>query len=153
VDRHRRMALAALVSLTAGIDPAKPPQELTENLREADLQVTRLPPSAFPELPKNIRRELEQQGWTIPQVWSDKKPQNVIKREFTRKGQTNWAVLCSLNRVSTILTFRNASEQVRTHRAGVVTRSLSTCGTRSRSGIAAQLGLPIQNLFLAFFGS
>ena len=59
VDRYRRMALAALVSLTAGIDPAKPSQELTGKLREADLQVTRLLPSAFPELPKSIRRELE----------------------------------------------------------------------------------------------
>jgi len=97
--------------LTAGIDPAKPPQELTGKLREADLQVTRLPPSAFPELPKNMRRELERRGCTIPQAWADKKPQNVIKGEFTRKGQTDWAVLCSLNRVSTILIFRNASEQ------------------------------------------
>ena len=44
-------------------------------------------------------------------MWADKKPQNVIKGEFTRKGQTAWAVLCSLNRVSTILIFRNASEQ------------------------------------------
>ena len=111
MDRYRRMALAALVSLTAGIDPAKPSQELTGKLREADLQVTRLPPSAFPELPKSIRRELERRGCTIPQVWADKKPQNVIKGEFTRKGQTDWAVLCSLNRVSTILIFRNASEQ------------------------------------------
>ena len=111
VDRYRRMALAALVSLTAGIDPAKPSQELTGKLREADLQVTRLPPSAFPELPKSIRRELERRGCTIPQVWAEKKPQNVIKGEFTCKGQTDWAVLCSLNRVSTILIFRNASEQ------------------------------------------
>ncbi len=105
------MALAALVSLTAGIDPAKPSQELTGKLREADLQVTRLPPSAFPELPRSIRRELERRGCTIPHVWADEKPQNVIKGEFTRKGQTDWAVLCSLNRVSTILIFRNASEQ------------------------------------------
>ena len=73
--------------LDRGIDPAKPSQELTGKLREADLQVTRLPPSAFPELPKSIRRELERRGCTIPQVWADKKPQNVIKGEFTRKGQ------------------------------------------------------------------
>src|SRR6266850_1103498 len=78
---------------------------------EADLQVTRLPPSAFPELPANIRRELERRGCTIPQVRADKKPQNVIKGVFTRKGQTDWAVLCSVNQVSTILVFRNASER------------------------------------------
>jgi hypothetical protein len=44
-------------------------------------------------------------------VRADKKPQNVIKGEFTRKGQIDWAALCSLNRVSTILVFRNASER------------------------------------------
>jgi hypothetical protein len=45
----------------------------------------------------------------VPQVSADKKPQNVIKGEFTRKGQTDWAVLCSVNQISTILVFRNAS--------------------------------------------
>jgi hypothetical protein len=79
--------------------------------READLQVTRLGPSAFPELPMNIRRELERQGCTIPQVWEDRKPHNVIKGEFIRRGQIDWAVLCSLNRISSVLIFRNASEQ------------------------------------------
>ena len=76
-----------------------------------DFQITRLAPSAFPELPVNIRRELERRRCTIPQVRADKKPQNVIKGEFTRKGQIDWAALCSVNRVSTILVFRNASER------------------------------------------
>jgi hypothetical protein len=47
----------------------------------------------------------------LPQVRADKKPQNVIKGVFTRNGQTDWAVLCSVNQVSTILVFRNASER------------------------------------------
>jgi hypothetical protein len=47
----------------------------------------------------------------IPQAWAEKKPHNVIKGEFTRKGQTDWAVLCSLNGFSSILVFHNASEQ------------------------------------------
>ena len=76
-----------------------------------DFQITRLAPSAFPELPVNIRRELKRRRCTIPQVRADKKPQNVIKGEFTRKGQTDWAVLCSVNQVSAILVFRNASER------------------------------------------
>lgn len=78
---------------------------------ETDFQVTRLTPSAFPELPAKIRRELERRGCTIPQVRTVNKPQNVIKGEFTRKGQTDWAVLCSVNQVSTILVFREASER------------------------------------------
>ena len=105
------LSLTMLVSLPSAIAPSQPSQELTGKFREADLQVTRLGPSAFPELPRNIRRELERRGCTIPQIWEERKPHNVIKGEFTHKGQIDWAVLCSLNRVSSILIFRNASEQ------------------------------------------
>jgi len=80
-------------------------------LETVNVHVTRLAPSAFPELPTNVRRELESRGYTIPQVWADKKPHDVIKGEFIHKGEADWAVLCSLNRVSTILVFRNGSEQ------------------------------------------
>jgi hypothetical protein len=47
----------------------------------------------------------------MPQISPDKKPQNVIKGQFTGKGRADWAVLCSLNHVSTIYIFRNASER------------------------------------------
>src|ERR1700694_2759659 len=111
LHRYCLVALTALVSLTAAIDLARPSQELIRKFNEADFQVTLLAPSAFPELPENIRRELERRGCTVPQVWEDRKPHNVIKGELIRKGQIDWAVLCSLNRVSSILIFRNASEQ------------------------------------------
>jgi hypothetical protein len=100
-----------LVFLPSGTVLSQPSQEPMGKFREADSQVTRLGPSAFPELPMNIRRELERRGCTIPQLWEDKKPHNVIKGEFIRRGQIDWAVLCSLNRISSILIFRNASEQ------------------------------------------
>ena len=106
-----RVALNALVFLAACIGHVKSSQQVTGHIAEADRQITRLPPSAFPELPKRITQELERRGCTIPQVSPDKKPQNVIKGEFTDKGRTDWAVLCSLNHVSTILIFRNASER------------------------------------------
>jgi hypothetical protein len=107
--RYRRLTLIAIACSTAGISLARPSQEPVTKFREADLQVPRLAPSAFPELPANIRRELERRGCTVSQVAADKKPQNVIKGEFRRKGQTDWAVLCSVNQVSTILVFRNGS--------------------------------------------
>jgi hypothetical protein len=108
---YHRAALSALVFLTVGIDHLKPSQQFIGRVVEAALQVPRLPPSAFPELPTKIKRELERRGRTIPQVSAGKKPQNVIKGEFTGKGRTDWAVLCSQNHVSTILVFRNASER------------------------------------------
>jgi len=35
---------------------------------------------------------------------------NVIKGEFAKPGQTDWAVLCSINHASSILVFWNGSE-------------------------------------------
>ncbi len=58
--------------------------------------------------------DLNRRGCTIPQVPGDaglEKPnlQNVIKGEFAKPGQIDWAVLCSVNRVSSILIYWNGS--------------------------------------------
>ena len=37
------------------------------------------------------------------------KPGNVIKGSFVRPGEVDWAVLCSVDRVSSIVIFRNSS--------------------------------------------
>ena len=47
---------------------------------------------------------------TIPQVPMINGRQNVIKGEFSKPGQTDWAVLCSIGRVSSILIFWNGSD-------------------------------------------
>ena len=73
--------------------------------------IVRLPPVAFPELPANLVQELQRRQCTIPQeAESARKPNNVIKGEFARPGQTDWAVLCSVKGVSTIVVFWNGSE-------------------------------------------
>jgi len=54
-------------------------------------------------------QELQRWQYTIPQAYV-KKYKNVIKGEFARPEQTDWAVLCSVNGVSTILVFWNGSE-------------------------------------------
>ena len=77
----------------------------------ADLQISRLAPEAFPELPQNIMRDLLARGCTIPQSYSSPEPHNVIHGEFAGKGQVDWAVLCSQNRVSSILIFRDSSRE------------------------------------------
>jgi hypothetical protein len=91
--------------------PAQLPDDLKEKFDRADRQVVRLLPKAFPQLPGNIVRELERRGCTIPQETFTKKPHNVIRGEFARPGQMDWALLCSVNRVSTILIFWNGSEK------------------------------------------
>lgn len=56
-------------------------------------------------------RELQRRGCTIQQESYTKRANNVIRGNFARPGQLDWAVLCSINRVSSILVFFNGSEK------------------------------------------
>jgi hypothetical protein len=75
----------------------------------ADSATVRLSPTAFPELPASIVRALLARGCTIPQPWRVEKTRNVIRGEFARRGQRDWAVLCSRNMESAVLVFWNAA--------------------------------------------
>jgi len=90
---------------------AQLPGDLKRRFDEAERRIVRLQPTAFPELPGNIVRELQRRGCTVPQTAYSKKAHNVIKGEFDKAGQTDWAVLCSVKGVSTILVFWNGSEK------------------------------------------
>ena len=83
--------------------------DLRRLFETADREVVRLSPTAFPELPGKLSLVLQQRRCTIPQV-SMLERHNVIKGEFAKRGQTDWAVLCSVGRVSSILIFWNGSE-------------------------------------------
>src|SRR5262245_53490012 len=76
---------------------------------KANSEVVRLAPSNFKQLPKELIQELERRRCTIPQVWGSRQPNNVIRGEFLKKGQTDWAVLCSVNMKSSILVFASGS--------------------------------------------
>jgi hypothetical protein len=94
----------------AGFSVAQIPVNLERSLETADQQVVRLSPAAFVELPKNVVIELQRRGCTIPQVPMVDGRHNVIKGEFAKPGQLDWAVLCSVERVSSILVFWDGSE-------------------------------------------
>ena len=100
--------LVALL-LTTGCQ-AQLPEDLRRRFEKADREIVRLPPSAFPELPANLAAELQRRSCSIPQAFPEKR-HNVIRGQFAKPGQTDWAVLCSVNSVSTILVFWNASEK------------------------------------------
>ena len=72
---------------------------------QADLQTRRLPPSAFARLPTPVRRDLERRHCTVPQIWSNTGAANVVSGHFRTAAQTDWAVLCSVDRVSIILVY------------------------------------------------
>jgi hypothetical protein len=71
----------------------------------ADRDTRRLTPSMFRGLPGLVRTDLERRGCTVPQVWYDTVPGNVISGHFRTAAQTDWAVLCSVNSVSSILVY------------------------------------------------
>jgi hypothetical protein len=74
---------------------------------KADVETRRLDPSAFPDLPDPVRAELLRRGCTIPQVYADGRPHNIVRGAFRNAGQTDVAVLCSRGRSSAILVMQD----------------------------------------------
>jgi hypothetical protein len=70
-------------------------------------KVVKLSPSAFPQLPVRLAAALERLGCTIPQHAESGKRGNVIKGEFSRPGQMDWAVLCTRPGYLELYVFRN----------------------------------------------
>jgi len=79
------------------------------DFQAGERKIVRLPPTAFPMLPLAVVRDLQHRGCTIPQEAFSKTPSNVVSGQFARRGQTDWAVLCSIHGVSSILVFWNGS--------------------------------------------
>ena len=75
----------------------------------ADAAIRRLPPEAFPELPNWVKKELKRRQCTVPQTFISTRPHNVIQGEFARKGQKDWAVLCSTGLKSSLIVFWGGS--------------------------------------------
>jgi hypothetical protein len=75
---------------------------------KADKNTIRLVPEAFPELPDPIVRDLQKRRCSIPQPWKSSRPSNVVSGEFKNSGQTDWAILCSVKRKSTVLVYWGA---------------------------------------------
>src|SRR6266581_8821559 len=105
--------LVGVALLIATVAPtfAQLSADLKRKFDQADKKIVRLSPSAFPELPGNVVRELQRRGCTIPQEAFTKRRHNVVRGEFARPDQTDWAVLCSVGGSSSILVFWNWSEK------------------------------------------
>lgn len=109
--------------------------------READAAVVRLSPTAFPQLPRRVRRNLLSRGCTIPQTFADARPHNVISGEFARRGQTDWAVLCSRGGASSILVFWGGSaKSVAELAKGADRNFLQTVGGNGKIGFSRSIG-------------
>lgn len=80
-----------------------------EDWTRADQATVRLEPGAFPDLPLAVREELQRRGCTIPQAFTGGSPHNAVRGRFISSRETDWAVLCSRQRTSSILVFRAGS--------------------------------------------
>jgi hypothetical protein len=79
----------------------------------AEKQIRRLPPSAFPDLPSVVRKELESRHCTVPQDELSSHPgqkSNVIHGALSSVDSFDWAVLCSRGGYSSVLAFRQGDE-------------------------------------------
>ncbi len=75
--------------------------------REAVGKIRRLPVDAFPEVPPAVAEVLRARICTVPQPSPKGVARNVIRGEFFAKGESGWAVLCSVNHLTALLAFRN----------------------------------------------
>ena len=73
--------------------------------------IERLDPAAFTEVPPTVRAGLQRLGCTIPQSFTAKRPENVIRGSFTERGAAEWAALCSVNGTSDIIIFKAGSAE------------------------------------------
>jgi len=93
-------ALLVLVPLSITLATA-----MQDKWEQAKREIRRLPPSAFAGLPAQVAKQLVIRGCSVPQSSLATSPHNVVRGEFAKKGQHDWAVLCSKNGKSTILLF------------------------------------------------
>jgi len=102
------MKLVALILMSLVLMYSGPPNA-QDTWQLADTTTVRLSATAFPQLPKNIATYLQARGCTVPQAFNHSTAHNVVRGQFARRGQFDWAVLCSHNRVSSILVFWHSS--------------------------------------------
>jgi hypothetical protein len=107
----------------------------------ADSAIVRLPPSAFRRLPAPVRRRLEQRGCTVPQVYSDRHPGNVVSGHFASRARTDWAILCSVNHISRIMVFWAGRDSVTELAAAPDADYLQGLGHGSAVGYSRAIGV------------
>src|SRR5262245_3558757 len=83
---------------------------------QMDYPTKLLSPAAFPQLPKNIVRDLQARRCKIPQINSPRpgnywKPgrHNVIRGRFSKSDQYDWAIFCLRNGTSSIVVYWGGS--------------------------------------------
>src|SRR5579883_149943 len=64
-----------------------------------------LPVASFPALPGVVARQLDERKCMVPQTYEARAPENVVHASLERRGSSDWAVLCSVNGLTTLYVF------------------------------------------------
>ena len=99
----RWLGIIAASSLFGSLALSLAPQQ--DKWKVAAQKIKRLPPSAFKEMPPEFQKMLQRRGCLVPQSIASEEPHNVIRGEFARPGQMDWAALCSRKGSSAIVVF------------------------------------------------
>ena len=118
MGKKTQFCLCVSLVFVVGYSQGQDTHTLAE-FERADEETVRLAPDAFENLPADVQEELAARGCTIPQTFYARFPEifenveqsNVIRGRFTQADQTDIAVLCSRERVSSILVFRGGSAE------------------------------------------
>ena len=99
------LSIGILIGVSVVAGAQLPP---TSEWTRADIETVRVSPDRYPNLPAVVRSELNRRQCLIPQPFTatDNRLQNVAAGRFTSPSTTDWAVLCSRQRRSSILVFR-----------------------------------------------
>ena len=75
----------------------KAPNDVPESERDSAFYAFRAYPlDSFPQLPTEIRTALQAVGcYEIAQTYTTRTPSNIVRGEFSARGQTDWAALCN----------------------------------------------------------
>ena len=73
--------------------------------RSTPYLIRHLPVSSFPDLPAGIVDLLNRRGCTIPQTYEARRPENVVHASLEHSGSSDWAVLCSVEGMVSLLVF------------------------------------------------
>lgn len=69
---------------------------------EVVYRIRLLPLTSFPALPASVAEVLGQRKCMVPQTYEARAPENVIHAALERQGSSDWAVLCSVNGITTL---------------------------------------------------
>ena len=78
---------------------------------DADQATRRLAPAEATALPPAVRADLEKRGCRIPQFFASRQAGNFARGTFLGTERDDWAVLCSIARVSRILVYPGGTAQ------------------------------------------